>query len=158
MTLDDAINYAAAFASGGMNQLKAAIRQKAAPMNESKFPNAVGLWKKGEGVYVGYGEYDGQRVHEAILIRSDRDSGPYARLYLRIDGNDTSARTVAIWRNDDKLGNAKDMPGHFVNVYIERNKKSPNSPDVSVKFVEKEAREPAGASAPVSSSSDPFDL
>lgn len=161
VTLHDAIDYAAAFASGGMNLLRRTIRQKASPMSD--YPNSIGLWKDGSRTFLGYGEYDGHRVHEAVLVKSVRDSGPYARLYLRYDddGKDRCV-TLPVWANDGKLGNAKDLPGHFVNVYANKDKKSSNGPDVSVKFVEKEqrdenaSRDPVGAAA--SDDDDPFGL
>ena len=141
VTLNDAIDYAAAFASGGMNHLRRMIRQKDRPM--SQYPNAIGLWKDGGRSFLGYGEFDGHRVHEAVIVKSKPgSSGPYARLYMRYDdGGSDKTVSVAIWENDGKLGNAKDMPGHYVNVFANKDKKSANGPDVSVKFKEKEGRD-----------------
>lgn len=159
VTLHDAIDYAAAFASGGMTHLRRIIRQKDTPMSD--YPNAIGLWKDGPRAFLGYGEYDGHRVHEAVLVKSKPGSnGPYARLYMRYDdGGEDVTISVAVWANDGKLGNAKDLPGHFVNVYANKDKKSPNGPDVSVKFVEKEQRdEPAQAVAASAADDDPFGL
>ena len=160
VTLNDAIDYAAAFASGGMNHLRRMIRQKAEPMSD--YPNNIGLWKDGGRCFLGYGEYDGHRVHEAVVVKSKPgSSGPYARLYMRYDeGGSDRLVSVAIWENDGKLGNAKDLHGHFVNVWPNKEKKSPNGPDVTIKFVEKEQRdEPASrepAAAASSADDDPF--
>ncbi|MDB4261663.1 hypothetical protein N9878_02215 [bacterium] len=120
-------------------------------MSEQQYDNSnqIALWnpkdERRKGYYPGYGDFNGTKVYDAVMIVSEREGkGPFANLWWRVEGDvDGSARCTAIWKNDDGKLSGK-IEGWWVNVY----KNDGNGPPLRVKFKAMEAVAAAAPSAP----------
>lgn len=112
--------------------------------------NRIALWhpkdERRKGYYTGYGNFDGQKVYDAVLVVRDKqgDKLPFADLWWRTEGLPRgSAFSTPIYNNDGKLGGQHE--GFWVNAFKNKEK----GPPVVITFKEKEQRqERSGGQAP----------
>ena len=107
--------------------------------------NRLPLWapkdqQRRAGYYTGYGDIGGRKIHDAVMIVSERDKGPYANLWWRTDQQaDGEAMCTPIWNNDGKLGGKID--GWWVNVF-----KNETGPALTVTFKQMDGQQTSSAS------------
>lgn len=94
--------------------------------------NRIPLWSpksdRRSGYYTGYGDFNGSKVYDAVMIVNEGDKGPFAHLWWRTE-NTTEGQGICtpIWNNDGKLGGKID--GWWINVF-----KNDTGPALSVTF------------------------
>lgn len=96
--------------------------------------NRIALWtpkdQRRTGYYKGYGDFNGIKVYDAVMIveESDRPNSPFATLWWRhADSPQGQGYCTPIWNNDGKLGGKID--GWWLNVW-----KNDTGPALSVTF------------------------
>lgn len=133
------LTLATAFVADGLSAIT-----RDTTMSEKQYDNSnqLGLWKVSEegrsGYYSGYGDFDGEKAHDAYLIvnrRKESGRGAFATLIWRT--SDGWAKPVDIWNNEGKLGGK--MEGFWVNVYKNDVEEGSKRPALSVKFKPMEA-------------------
>jgi len=123
-------------------------------MSDQKYDNSnrAAVWSNGKPCLVGYGDFRGKSI-SAYLVADTRAKAPKPTHHLFATSMDWDAPVhVPLWRDDEgRIGGKHD--GYWVNVYVEREKKSPNSPDVSIVFKAMEGA-PAGDAGLLGSDDD----
>jgi hypothetical protein len=137
------LDYAEIYLTHGLAALRDAIRSKGTnTMPEYDNSNRIALWQESDRVYLGYGEYDGHKVHRAAVIKpSKAGSGPIAHLVMSY-GETSDVKTIeaAIWMRDNgKLGGSTET--HWLNVFKNEVEQGSNKPHLTIKFSEKEELE-----------------